>query len=255
MKKYLFLIGLFLLGLNYSLAQEEAEKFEPKSAVKFNFVPLVWDTYSLQYEHKIGKHFSLALTGNLRPEKKVPFSSTIQKAFGDEDLDYTDNAFDVDKLKYSTWALSPEVKWYPSKKGALRGFYLAAFAKYEVVDVNYEYYLEWTEAGVSFNEDLPLNGDIKALSGGVYIGVQWKLAKHIYLDWQIIGGNFGSGTATISAKYDLTPEQQEVLRDFAADLKDEVSELDYEVNNKGAKIWGDIPWAGLRTGLSIAYVF
>lgn len=127
--------------------------------------------------------------------------------------------------------------------------------KYENIDLKYDYLLKWSTQNVDFAMDLPLNGDLNTWTGGVYIGVQWKLAERWFLDWQIIGGNFGVGKLEVSVQQSLNQEQQKEIMEFAKDLQADISKIKYEVNDQGAKIWGNIPWAGLRTGLSIGYSF
>lgn len=228
---------------------------ENKNLVKINFVPLIWKTGSINYERKLSDKWTAGITANYRPESKVPFKSYLQDLFGDKNKNYLDNAFDIDKLSYGNWSLSPEFKFYPGKSGAFKGFYIASFFKYENVNIQYDYYLNWDYNGLNFNTDLPLDGNLNSFTGGIYIGIQWKLSTNWYLDWQIIGGNYGSGKLEISAKQNLTQEQQKEIREFAQDLQEEMNQIKYDVNDQGAKIWGTIPWAGLRTGVSIGYSF
>ena len=157
--------------------------------------------------------------------------SYLQDLFGDKNKNYLDNAFDIDKLSYGNWSLSPEFKFYPGKSGAFKGFYIASFFKYENVNIQYDYYLNWDYNGLNFNTDLPLDGNLNSFTGGIYIGIQWKLSTNWYLDWQIIGGNYGSGKLEISAKQNLTQEQQKEIREFAQDLQEEMNQIKYDVND------------------------
>lgn len=259
MKLTFILFALFYSAIVYTQdftsTQNDSHIINPsiENLVKFNPVPLVWGTGSLSYERKIANQWAIGATLNYRPKGKAPFKSTLQKIF-ENDTSNKNLTFDVDKLKYSNFSFAPEIKFYFGKKGAFSGFYIAAFAKIETTKVDYAY---------RFNEllllnkdpDLPLKGNINAFSGGIYCGIQWNIGKNFYLDWQIIGGNYGFANINISSNRNLTPDEQIALNYFAKDLKDNFKNMEYEVNEDGIKIDGKMPWAGLRTGLSIAYSF
>lgn len=227
---------------------------EPQTAknnlVKVNLAPLIWSTGSLTYEHKISKRLTAGGTLNYRPSSKVPFKSSFEDIITDED----NSSFDINALEYSNFSFAPEIKLYLGKKGAFHGFYVAAFAKWENTKVDYLYQFEELTL-IQKDINLPLEGTAKAFTGGVYFGAQWHLGKNIYLDWQIIGGNFGSAKLDITAVKDLTQEEQDELRKFAEDLKDSFEDIDYEINGRGVKLKGKMSWAGLRTGISVAYRF
>lgn len=223
--------------------------------IKVNLATLIWGTGSLNYERKISNRWTVGFTANYRPKGTAPFKSTLQDIFGEKNKTYLDNSFDIDQLEYGNVSFSPEVKLYLGKSGAFKGFYIAGFVKYEDIDIDYEYPLIIESQGHSFQSVVPLKGDLTAWTGGVYIGYQWQLGEKWYLDWQIIGGNFGGGSLEVLARQALNQYEQDQLLSFAEEIQDQLSDVNYEVNNQGAKIWGNIPWAGLRIGLSIGYAF
>lgn len=257
MKPYFILFALLFSAVLF------AQDFTPitgdsivpvkKNLAKLNIVPLTWGTGSLTYERKVVGRLVVGATVNYRPQSGAPFKSTLQKIFENDDNE-GEATFDIDKLKYSNFSFAPEIKLYLGKKGAFHGFYIAAFAKWENTKVDYVYRFDELML-LGEDPNLPLKGNIKAFSGGIYFGAQWHLGKNIYLDWQIIGGNYGSANISINANRDLSTEEQAELKDFAEDLKDSFDNIDYEVTSKGIKLKGKIPWAGLRTGLSVAYRF
>ena len=230
-------------------------KTTSNNQIKVNLATLIWSTGSINYERKISNRWTIGLTANYKPKGATPFKSTLQDVFGDKHKTYQDYAFDVDQLEYGNWSISPEIKIYLGKSGAFKGLYFAAFAKYENIDIDYDLPLSFNVNGHNIETILPLTGSLKPWSGGIYIGHQWQLGKKWYLDWQIIGGNFGGGTLEISANQSLNQEEQDRILSFAEQIQDELSDVNYEVNNQGARIWGDIPWFGLRTGISIGFVF
>lgn len=240
-----------------TILEEEIEfqDISPNNQIKVNLATLFWGTGSLNYERKISYRWTVGLTANYRPKGTAPFKSTLQNIFGEKNKTYLDNVFDIDQLSYGNISLSPEVKVYLGKAGAFKGFYIAGFVKYEDIGIDYDYPFVYETQGHSFETILPLKGDLTAWTGGIYIGHQWQLGENWYIDWQIIGGNFGGGSLKISAFRTLSQYEQEKIKSFAEEIQDQFSDVNYEVNNQGARIWGNIPWAGLRTGLSIGYAF
>ncbi len=255
-KGILLLIVLFCSGLvaqeGRSISQDSL--LNPKNnMIKMNVVPLIWGSGSLSYERKIVGRLVAGITVNYRPESGAPFKRTLQKVFENDEKD-GDSTFAIEQLRYSNFSVAPEVKLYLGKKGAFSGFYVAFFGKAENTKLDYAYQFEALTL-IGQNPELSLTGNVKARSGGLYFGVQWHLGKQFYLDWQIIGANYGTGDLDISAHRNLTPKEQEELQAFAEDLKESFDKLTFEVNDKGIKMKGKMPWLGLRTGLSIGYRF
>ncbi|HLS11898.1 MAG TPA: DUF3575 domain-containing protein [Flavobacteriaceae bacterium] len=269
MNKTSYLILLCFLFSCYNYAQEadfthyetdfnvEEEKTEVSlnNQIKVNLATLLWGTGSINYERRLSKQWTIGLTANYRPKSSPPFKSTIQDVFGDKTKSYEDYAFDVDQLEYGNWSISPELKVYLGKAGAFKGFYIAAFAKYENIDMDYDLPLSFDINERNIETTLPLTGSIKPWSGGIYIGYQWQLGNSWFLDLQLIGGNFGAGTLEVASNQSLTQDEQDRILSFADQVQDELSDVNYEVDSNGARIWGDIPWFGLRTGISIGFVF
>lgn len=258
---FFILACLFFSWMGYAqndvLAKKKAKTpiITLNNQVKVNLATLLWGTGSVNYERKISNRWTVGLTANYRPKSTAPFKSYLQDIFGDEGKDYMDNAFDIDQLEYGNWSISPEVKIYLGESGAFKGFYIAGFVKYEDIAIDYDYTLVYSTQGQTIQSVLPLDGDLKAWTGGIYFGYQWQLGKKLYLDWQIIGGNFGGGSLDVSVYQALSQYEQDQIISFAKEIQDQLSDVEYEVNSQGARIWGNIPWAGLRTGLSIGFVF
>jgi hypothetical protein len=115
------------------------------------------------------------------------------------------------------------------------------------------------QTGYEEIEKVDLSGKINALSFGLGIGVQFKLAKNVSLDWRIIGPGYGSSRGTLTGKADraLTPDEQQELRDQLDDIGEipfvKIKSSNVDAEGADVKIKG--PWAGIRTGLSIGYRF
>jgi len=87
------------------------------------------------------------------------------------------------------------------------------------------------------------------------MGAQWKLSKVLYLDWWILGPNYGRSYGDIDGSVALTASEQQSLRDALDKLDIPLTKITYTVNNSGAAINFKGPWAGIRSGLCFGFRF
>ena len=143
--------------------------------------------------------------------------------------------------------------------------------KYTMLGLNTTKEVSSTEAGISKKEEIKISfsGDLATNSVGAGFGVQWFLGKkkNIVLDWNILGAHYGKGTlsfsGTFTANKEITEEQLDELGKLVSDnlqdfRKGEFKDVNVEVNAKDKKISVkdmSIPWAWLRTSLSIGIRF
>lgn len=246
----LLTMGLFLCSLGTVSAQETPVAADGKNLVKWNFAALALKNYSFQYERAVGKKISVAVGLRFAPKSDMPFKSKVEELIDDEDT-----WSDIKDFKTGNFAITPEVRFYMGK-GVFRGFYVAPFVRYATYSVEGPFNFEVEVAGTTRSETMPLSGDITALTGGLLFGAQWKLSKLVYLDWWILGPNYGTSSGDISGKKTLNSQEQEALREELADLEDlPLVKTKYTVDGEGAKVDFDGPWAGLRAGLSIGFRF
>jgi hypothetical protein len=154
----------------------------------------------------------------------------------------------------NNFAITPEVRFYLSKKGYGHGFYLAPFyrfAKYKTSTLSFDY------EGASTSGTINLSGDLTTHTGGLLIGSQWTLGKHVCLDWWIFGPHYGSGSGefTGTSSQPLTTDEQNDLRQKLEDLDIPLTDKTINVNANGASMKLDGPWAWIRTGLSLGVRF
>lgn len=221
-----------------------------KNLVKWNVAAVALKNYSFQFERAVGKKIAVALGVRYSPKSKAPFASTIEDLVDDEETWEM-----IRDFKTENFALTPEVRFYMGK-GVFRGFYVAPYVRYSnySVDVPLNFTVEY--AGQTRTAVIPLNGDINALTGGLLFGAQWKLSKLVYLDWWILGVNYGSSSGNISGKRTLNPIEQEVLREKLSGLEDlPVVKTKVTVDDEGVDVDFDGPLAGARAGLSIGFRF
>ncbi len=244
-------LGLVLSVSAFSQNEEEDKpKESPKNnIVKINLSALVVKNISVQYERKIAKRVSIAANVHYRPFGKLPFLSSIEKAIDDPSVP-------VNQLKWGGMGITPEVRFYVGKKGAMRGFYLAPFANIS----SYKSDLPINYSNGPINKTGIFNGNISTITGGLLLGAQWKLGKSVYLDWWIIGPNYGNAKGDLILTTALNSVEQ-------ADLRSQIEELiadapfdklveSYSVNGSGATIRAKGPWGGLRgLGFNLGFRF
>ena len=228
-----------------SQQQDTVLEKQKNNILKINLSALVFKNISVQYERKIAKSISIAANVHYIPFGNLPFLSSIEKAIDDPSIN-------VDKIKLGSFGVTPEIRFYIGKKGALRGFYIAPFANYTTyktdLPIDYD-----TKTGI-------FNGSIKTITGGLLFGAQWKLGKSVYLDWWIIGPNYGKGNGDLNFAAALSPSEQIDLRSKIEDIRadapfDKIIES-YSVDNNGAKIKVSGPWGGLRgLGFNLGFRF
>lgn len=256
-KNSLFLLTtLVCCSLSAVQAQETATSGENKNLVKWNFAALALKNYSFQYERAVANKISVAVGLRFAPKSKVPFSSKLEDLIDDED---TWNS--IKDFKTGNFAITPEVRFYMGK-GVFKGFYVAPFVRYSkyTADVPFNFEVEVVSGSTTITreEQINLSGDVTALTGGLLFGAQWKLSKLVYLDWWILGPNYGTSKGNISGKSanGFDSDEQDALRDALKDLEDlPLVKVKSEVTAEGAKVDFDGPWAGLRSGLSIGFRF
>jgi Protein of unknown function (DUF3575) len=247
LKKIILIISLSA-GNFFATAQlKDSEGITAKdNIIKLNVSSLAVKNIALQYERRISKKTSAALSLHLRPFGNVPFKSTIKKII---DNPYTN----IDELKLGNFGITPEFRFYPGKKGALRGFYIGTFLSYNSyktdVPITYE---NGTKTGI-------FSGKLRAYTAGIQLGAQWKLNNSLTLDWWILGPNYGGGSGDVVLVSPLSYTEQVTLKYELEQLKNDVPLnviKSYAVDGNGATIILKGPWAGLRgLGFNLGYRF
>ena len=227
-------------------AQMNPKQQGQKSYVKVNLLGLPIRNIGMQYEKTLSKRVSFALGYRFMPKGPIPFKATLIE-MSDKSAD-AQTAFN--SIKFSNYAITPEIRIYAGKKGYGRGFYVAPFMRYGVfnasgVEVDYS-------AGTITGKIL-MDGNIKATTAGIMIGAQWALGKRICLDWFILGPHYGSAKGVLSgtSTIPLPTEAQQELSNSLGSIDIPFVEESFSVNANGAKLRLKGPWAGVRGGLSL----
>lgn len=248
MRKYIAVAVLCMLSLHLSAQQikEVPAESERKNLLKMNLLALTMKNFSFQYERAIAPKISAGATIRFMPFGSLPFKSTVKSTIDDETFEAQ-----LEEAEIGNFAFMPEVRFYVGKKGVFRGFYIAPFAniaRYKM-EVNFVY----DDNGVDKN--IPMSGKVNTITGGVMFGAQWKLSRQWYLDWWILGPNFGSSKGDISGRISLTPSEQQSLEEELEELDLPLTNFKYTVDGNGADIRVKGPWGGVRSGLCIGFNF
>lgn len=251
MKKLFFLLFL-LITITAGFAQDtDSVKRKPvvidsgNSLIKLNILSLPLRNFSLGYEHKIGRKVTAGLGIRVMPKGGLPMRSTISNLIDDPEADRQ-----LDKFKTGNVAFTPEVRFYMGKQ-AMRGFYLAPFTR--ISSYTAELPLEFDVNGVT--QTMPLSGKLNTFTGGLLIGAQWKLGGKLYLDWWMLGPQYGAANGSLNGKRALSTEEQQELRKELNDIDIPFAETTTTVNANGARLDIKGPWAGVRAGLCLGVRF
>lgn len=166
-----------------SVRMKEENNVSPnRNFIKVNLTAILLKNYSIQYERILSRKFSFALSYRMMPATTLPFQSSILKSIGNDDPETTKT---IENFRLSNYAITPEVRFYVSKKGFGRGFYIAPFYRYASfktsnVDI---FYTDSSDA----QNSIKLSGKLSGTSGGILFGVQRFFGKHIVLDTWILG--------------------------------------------------------------------
>lgn len=258
-----------LLAQKPKFTPDHGALLDGKTIVKANLTSPLAKTYSFAVERVLTKGLSLQLGIATMPKSALPLSSTFDKLLNSEDVKISD-------LRLGSFFFTPELRWYTGG-GYGHGFYLMAYYRYQKYNLSgYNHTLEidsYAPAGAGAmgasskkTVDVSLQGDLKTNSFGFGFGAQWLLGrnKNIVLDWNILGGHYGTGKLDLTGDIRQTGLSAQEVEDLRKELASSISDIP-TVNIAGEKIEIDqqkvalknisTPWAFFRTSLSIGFRF
>jgi len=260
MYRSLFFIALATAFCAVPAAETKAQE-GGQNAVKANLLPLLGGTFAVEYERALTQRLTLGAMFSTRPEKALPFMSTIKSVVVDDDPDLEDI---LDKTTLGATSFAVEGRFYTGKKGAFRGFYLAPYFKVAKYALGMPISAEYDEPSLGIHEEAEImfKGNLNATTVGLGFGLQYTIGNRVTVDWRIIGPGYGKGKGTISGRHnrDLSADLQEEFRKEIEDLLGEedvpfIKIKDVEVGAREVGFRTDSPWAGIRTGLSVGFRF
>ncbi len=255
MKKLPLLLTASLLVLGSAQAQEsKEEKTTPAhkmNIIKVNLTGLPLKNYGFQYERVINRKISVALGFRTMPNGLLPLQSTLTDVIGNN----ADAQDQVKNFNLGNTAITPEVRFYLSKKGYGRGFYLAPFYRnvtFKGSGLKFTY-----QNSLLTNNTMSMSGKLTGNTAGLLIGSQFALGKHVALDIWFLGPHYGSGKGEFSgtSAQPLTQTEQDNLRKEIEDFDIPLTNKTITVNSGGANVKLDGPFGGIRTGITIGVKF
>ncbi len=262
MKKLLISTLLIICMLSVVNGQETpvATPDISKNIIKLNLTSLPIKNFSLQYERVLTKSISGALTFSIMPERTMPsfVADQVVNLAGDKSDNGSIDAETEDLIRnvlFGSYAITPEVRFYPGHKGYGTGFYIALFYMYS--------HYELSNAPIPFTNDLDeeitinTSGKITSHTGGFLIGHQWSLGRHMCLDWQIFGPHFGisSGDIVGLPTSPLSSGDQAKFEDEANDINIPMFKPTIDATADKVKMTFDGPWGGIRFALAFGVKF
>lgn len=221
---------------------------------KINLPALVFGNLSLQYEQAAGPRRSWAVAVRFRPKAQIPLKELVKKMVDD-------TLVRVNEARIGNLGIIPEYRFYLGKKGALRGLYVAPMLGY-----NYYYgnlpvkYYDYVNNTI-IDKSALFSGHVHTFTAGVQAGAQWKLGNKWYLDWWIIGPNFGIGKGRFDYTGALNDIEQISLQFELEKIKQTTPLIGIDLvpgrpDDTGAAFTINGPWAGIRAmGINLAYRF
>ncbi|HEY1025833.1 MAG TPA: DUF3575 domain-containing protein [Sphingobacteriaceae bacterium] len=240
-----------------SAQNDNAQDISPadtKNLVKVNLFALPLNNFSFQYERAIGKKTAVGLGFRYMPNSGVPLKNSLEQV-----IDDPETWDQIHSFKTGNVAITPEIRFYAGK-GVFRGFYFAPFARISrfSAELPFEYEFEAENPdGSTFTrtENILLKGNVNTITAGILLGAQWKVSRLVYLDWWILGPQYGGSKGHIIGSKNLLPEEQNELRAELSDLDIPLVDATTSVNSSGARMDFKGPWAGLRAGLNLGIRF
>lgn len=262
MKQKLIILCCFFMSLSaIAYAQTDSIKSLPrnndgKNLLKLNVPGLFVNNFTIEYERAVANKISIGAAVRYMPKSRIPFRGIIESLV-DDDATWGR----ISDTRMSNFSISPEVKFYFGKE-TFRGLYLAPFVRYASYDgelPNYRFDVNVNVAGQTVTDTryVDINGHLRTFTGGVLLGAQWKLSKLLYLDWWILGPQYGTNSGKFSGNTPLnTEEERQALRDALKDLEDlPIVKTEVTVDEKGGTLKTSGGWTGVRAGLALGVRF
>jgi hypothetical protein len=233
-----FLLSLLLLPLLGLSQEKQAPAALPKNIVRLNLSSLLLKNYHVTYERALSRKISVSLNVRLMPNGTIPFKNYF-------DNNFSGNQVRFNEIRVGNSAITPEFRFYLGK-GNLKGFYLAPYLRFATFDASTPINYTSTGSGGAFVKIGDFNGRVTSTSGGIMFGWQFNLSKKLVLDWQIIGGHFGSCNGNLKLVSPLTAQEQSSLLSSLNGIKIEPFKIETSVDANGSNIKVTGPWAGIR---------
>lgn len=210
--------------------------------LKWNLSSLALRNYHFTYERHIFKNVSLSVSYRTMPKGPVPYQKTLESYINSSEINFNN-------MQMGNTAITPELRIYLSLK-KMKGFYIAPYVRIASFDLSAPVKYTTNVTTPATTKEALFNGKINSTSAGIMIGYQFQLLTKLVLDFQIIGGHYGTSKGDLNFVAQLSPLEQQSLRDNLNKIDATPFKFTSTVNANGAIINTDGPWAGIR-GLNI----
>jgi hypothetical protein len=239
------------------LSVEPKDDFEDevKNIIKLNLTHLALPSIHLQYERVFHKNMSGALGFSYMFTRQFP-NLLVQGATEDDQF--------YKGTTLGHWSITPEFRYYPGAKeehNTPHGFYAGAYFRYEKYTMVSQYEESFTSSKSKATMDL--TATYGGGTFGLLIGSQFRITKHFYFDWWILGYGIGAGSFDIEGKATgiaLTPAEQAEVKETVEDQFGAISVFGgrpvVTVTANSVKATVALPIASIRfMGLCLGYAF
>ncbi|WP_300603281.1 hypothetical protein [Niabella sp.] len=246
---YAFLFFALLPG--YTVAQQETIPHPRLNIIKTNLTSIPLKNYALQYERILGKRLSIAVSGRVMPSGRLPLKQLLLSNIGENQV--TKDL--IEKIHVANWAITPELRFYPGKKGYGQGLYLAVFYRHAQFSSS-DLMIRYADYGGTDGTVL-LSGKLTGDTGGLLLGLQKTLGKTLCLDLWLLGPHVGAGRGNFTGTPDrpLTESEQDELRRALEDIQIAHVRSSATVDARFARLKLNGLWGGVRAGISLGVRF
>ena len=228
----------------------------PKNSFKVSLPGIYSKIYAAQYERVLTKNLSLNTTVFYRPETSIPFGQEIDKIAKRHGLGITGVNFEnlaIDLSQIGVKGFSPELRYYFGQRK--NRTFVAAFGQYEKFDAIIPASLQarYQNQVVELSK-VPIDFDIRTISGGLMIGRQWRPAKWLAVDFVLIGPHLGKGQKVYAVVQNpllsrLDESDKEYLREKIIErfqLNEDYYEVSVADDKAEINAYRKVPYLGIR---------
>ena len=165
-----------------------------KNVVKLNLPSLAVGNIYLSYERVLTDKKSVNVAVSFMPSKGLMFSDLLSKN-NSTSVNSDDSGLKYEDIKMSGFSVTPEFRFYTARrKEAPRGFYVAPYIKYQMINFKGDYTKTYTNNDYPNGHTAHFNGkgNYGVMAAGVLLGYQWLIADRVSIDWSFFGLGLGN---------------------------------------------------------------
>lgn len=248
--KKISLFIIILVSIEKIKAQSASGEVNSVNQIKIGLTPLIFNTYSVNYERAVGDYTGLSLGVKLQPSSGFPLKSILVPLLSDDD---EETETTLNNLAFKHTAVTLEYKVYSAKKGYGQGFYWGPYYRYGNYSAAIPFY-DYDDLAKPYRvEEFNYNSH----SAGLFIGTEWNIGDRLVIDWQILGIHWGisKGKGQYKSTTALDKFDQDELKAIIDENELFNSYTILSINQFGAEVEINKPWYGIRSGISIGIKF